>query len=938
MDQQFGFDDFYRIAFDKVGDTDFAPFAYQRKLAIGRFGSDQEQTWPDLMEVPTGLGKTAAVVLAWLWKRGWRSGGRNAASDPETPRRLVYCLPMRVLVEQTHRNVTGWLEKLQILGDPGQGRVSVCLLMGGSDDARRADWAEYPEEDTILIGTQDMLLSRALMRGYGMSRYQWPVHFAWLHNDCLWVFDEIQLMGPGLWTSAQLDWMRQKRFPVIKPCRSLWMSATAGTSFLATEDRKADKLDNTTSWRPDIVNDPKTEILRDARRPVDWFNPDTKNTSSLAEQIAAVVKSEHQQGTLSLVVCNTVDTACSIFNALRVENKILLTSQFRRQDRQRHEQKLLEFEAMRRRHDSGPVPDNPGLICVSTQVIEAGVDISAHRLWSELAPWPSVIQRLGRLNRDGKDQDAKAYFWKTPKEGRGKQGRIGPYELSDIDLGSKLVGELIPLSASSPSWRALQSLQRSHKAYIEKALQPKPTPLPRAIDVHGLFSTEPDVHGGFTDISMFVRSTDPDADVTVFWRDWSGKQPPVGDELEGPDLDVRQEGCSVAVSKVSSLLKARRTSAWMWDDKKACWIRIQPVDIKPGMVVMLRHDTGGYRPDTGWTGDTADKLDGLPPPGRGAAFQDDVLTEIGYWSTLNVHLADAKDEAERLCNNLGFSDVNDPRRIAAIEAAGLHDLGKAHPKWQEALPAKSIFPDELLAKCPRVLAIDVQRDSHDRSTEVTRFRSTAVQLPDEFRRRGATDVMRQKWAIDQKLTRGELNQLKKLPGVLWAGHVPFRPGMRHEAASALAMWQHYRNSGDAKPFPALAVYLAAAHHGKVRTVMRSLGSDGTDVFGIPREPEDLKFDSQSWPMSFSVAKDGAFGDWDGNEFLLIDYGWTGLVAELLGPWNPNDKTSVGVVPDGEPRQLGPFALAYLEALVCIADWRASGHPSRSTRPGEELKP
>ena len=35
----------------------------------------------------------------------------------------------------------------------------------------------------ILIGTQDMLLSRALMRGYGMSRYQWPVHFALLHND-----------------------------------------------------------------------------------------------------------------------------------------------------------------------------------------------------------------------------------------------------------------------------------------------------------------------------------------------------------------------------------------------------------------------------------------------------------------------------------------------------------------------------------------------------------------------------------------------------------------------------------------------------------------------------------------------------------------------------------------------------------------------------------
>jgi CRISPR-associated endonuclease/helicase Cas3 len=50
----------------------------------------------------------------------------------------------------------------------------------------------------VLIGTQDMLLSRALMRGYSMSRYQWPVHFGFLHNDALRVLDEVQLMGAGL--------------------------------------------------------------------------------------------------------------------------------------------------------------------------------------------------------------------------------------------------------------------------------------------------------------------------------------------------------------------------------------------------------------------------------------------------------------------------------------------------------------------------------------------------------------------------------------------------------------------------------------------------------------------------------------------------------------------------------------------------------------------
>jgi CRISPR-associated endonuclease/helicase Cas3 len=284
---------------------------------------------------------------------------------------------MRVLAEQTEDNIRHWLSNLGILGKAGEGKISVHVLMGGGDDLK--GWAEHPEEDMILIGTQDMLLSRALMRGYGMSRYQWPMHFGLLNQDCMWVMDEIQLMGPGLWTTSQLDWMRQKRFRSIKPCRSLWMSATIGTSFLKTTDRVTDGLDKAETWCPDIEKDPKTQTLRKARRPVSEFKP---SKGPLAEQIATEVKSEHEQGTLSLVVCNTVETARSIFNAIEGQNTILLTSQFRRQDRERHERRLLEFEVNRRKGHGGAIPNDPGLICVSTQVIEAGVDISAHRLWS----------------------------------------------------------------------------------------------------------------------------------------------------------------------------------------------------------------------------------------------------------------------------------------------------------------------------------------------------------------------------------------------------------------------------------------------------------------------------------------------------------------------------------------------------------------------------
>jgi CRISPR-associated endonuclease/helicase Cas3 len=89
------FGDFFKAA------TGHEPYDYQRRLACGE--QDGRTNWlvepdPDgcrsrLIDIPTGLGKTAAVVLAWLWNRVQHQ-------DQRWPRRLVYCLPMRTLVEQ----------------------------------------------------------------------------------------------------------------------------------------------------------------------------------------------------------------------------------------------------------------------------------------------------------------------------------------------------------------------------------------------------------------------------------------------------------------------------------------------------------------------------------------------------------------------------------------------------------------------------------------------------------------------------------------------------------------------------------------------------------------------------------------------------------------------------------------------------------------------
>ena len=44
------------------------------------------------LEAPTGLGKTLATLVGWLWDRQQR--------PQSTPRRLVYQLPLRTLTEQ----------------------------------------------------------------------------------------------------------------------------------------------------------------------------------------------------------------------------------------------------------------------------------------------------------------------------------------------------------------------------------------------------------------------------------------------------------------------------------------------------------------------------------------------------------------------------------------------------------------------------------------------------------------------------------------------------------------------------------------------------------------------------------------------------------------------------------------------------------------------
>ena len=114
-------------------------------------------------------------------------------------------------------------------------------------------------------------------------------------------------------------------------------------------------------------------------------------------------------------------------------------------------------------------------------------------------------------------------------------------------------------------------------------------------------------------------------------------------------------------------------------------------------------------------------------------------------------------------------------------------------------------------------------------------------------------------------------------------------------------------------------------------MLRSRLPAAADVFGIrdgdKLPPLDGWLDVE-YAFNLACRVFGAPGEWSDDEdgFLLASPSWVGMVAELLGPEAPSDPSPCDAVPINEPRHLGPFRLAYLEALALAADVRATRHP------------
>ena len=829
------------------------PFAWQRTLAEGN--------WPDVLIAPTGSGKTAGVTLAWMYRR--------LREPKSTPRRLVWCLPMRTLVEQTHTEVRRWLEGLDACGIDPRGLLpraaGVHILMGGVETGR---WIEFPESPAVILGTQDMLLSRALMRGFASSRAIWPMEFALLHEDTQWVFDEVQLMGTGRATSTQLEAFRRcesqrsasRGRSVTGPCRSLWISATLDPKWLASVDHPTPT--EVVRVDPAAENDDKLQELARAPKNLEAIHcrPESaavRHQQAYLAQLADRIARDHRTGRMTLVIVNQVKRAQGLYKRIRQilssrggpnPEVALLHSRFRPADREREMAKIVGAKAI------------SDIIVIATQAVEAGVDISAAVMFTELAPWPSMVQRFGRANRRAEVEGGARIYWIdllgavqcSDSNAERQAAKISlPYEAGDLRESQSLLGELTDV--------APVNLPRIN------AVAP-PVRVIRRKDLEDLFDTDSDLTGFDVDISPYVRDTD-NTDIRVFWRRFpvSGPKPPEPSAFELCAVPVGQARDWIRNSK-----KAIGSGFYVRDPQwrhGASAIGIHPPgwaqfrdSPSPGLTILANDQAGGYDETLGFTGGRKH----IPPPivpikdmleaskssavatvieGELEGHDDDPRNSAGHPVHLTDHLQHVVHEVSQLCESLG---IDFPTKELLIRAARWHDVGKAHEIFQDTM------------------------------------------------RRGLGEYS---VPVGIALAKTEKQNMRHK-----------RAFFRHELASALAFLAHQDWSRDAD----LIAYLIAAHHGKVRMNLRAL----------PRESARLE----------PKRPDGRFarGIWDGDKLPPLDLGecerWRGGELTLSVIELGRDETTKESWTERTRAllsRIGPFRLAWLETLLRVADWRAS---------------
>lgn len=387
------------------------PFPWQSRLVTRLLDGEG---WPDLLDLPTGSGKTSVLDIAVFTLAASADIGRT-----HLPRRMVFVVDRRVIVDQTAshagklvaalgepdgehvgavgraavHDVARALQRLR--GDDGS-PLHLAILRGGLP--RDGSWALRPDQATIMVSTVDQVGSRLLFNGYGVTDRMAAVQAGLLGVDTVYFLDEVHLSRPFSRTLRTVSSI-PARFDGPGSPTVVELSATPGEQQKTADAFELDHAD----WDPNISE----ELVRRLTAPrYARLVEATGREAPEAVAGAALKALASLEGDTFAVVVNRVATASTVHKRLKQEFPEdlvkLVTGRMRPLDRDRilrdHHDRL---HSGRVRLPADKESGRKRLILVATQTIEAGADFDFDGMVTELAPMDSLRQRFGRLDRRG---------------------------------------------------------------------------------------------------------------------------------------------------------------------------------------------------------------------------------------------------------------------------------------------------------------------------------------------------------------------------------------------------------------------------------------------------------------------------------------------------------------------------------------------------------
>ncbi|MFO0794412.1 MAG: CRISPR-associated helicase Cas3' [Candidatus Brocadiaceae bacterium] len=429
-----------RILFDELtGNKRFIPYLYQEEVAQYLLSGKNI-----FLCAPTGAGKTWAALLPFLLAR------RNSTLFVD---HLIYILPLRTLATTIFAETVACCKNVfdvKTLPEERTNSENELIITIQTGEQKNDPFFE----GDIVFTTIDQCLSSYLNCPVSLPRRLGNINAGALLGSLV-VFDEFHLLEPGKSMDTAIEMLER-----LKPFSQFAiMTATLSTKSLNTLKE---------ILGGEIVQLKREEVLslpshREKKRTYRWINRPLSSDDVL----------NHHAGKRSIVILNTVTRAQNIFKELRDQLKgtntklMLLHSRFYSEDRKNTENDLTEW--------FGKETKKTNVILVTTQVVEAGIDISADNLHTELAPFNSIVQRAGRCARyEGERGIGTVWVYELETTEKGLP-KLGPYrdaEQMALVADTKTVLEQLPEGGDILDFVAeLERLDKVHSSHEAEHLE-----------------------------------------------------------------------------------------------------------------------------------------------------------------------------------------------------------------------------------------------------------------------------------------------------------------------------------------------------------------------------------------------------------------------------------------------------------------------------------